>query len=110
MVELRILAGSRKDSVVPIRKAPFTIGRSPGSDLALADPGVWERHATLNRNLSNGYFVSSDGEAVVRVDGSSVKEQHLRNGSLIECGAAKLRFDLTAPVQRTNRWMEWLAT
>ena len=58
-----------------------------------------------DRLAARGYFVRSEGSALLRVDGVPVQEQVLKNGSVVECGSVKCRFALTPPVQRTGIWI-----
>jgi hypothetical protein len=109
MVELRILTGSRAGSVVLVSETPFSIGRSHRASLTLADPGIWDRHAVLERDPDCGFKIRAEGAAMLVVEGNWVREHSLRNGDILECGAARLRFSLGAPVQRTGNWMVWAA-
>ena len=107
MVEIRILQGSRSGAVVSVNRFPFTIGRVSKADLSLSDPGVWDEHAVLKRESATGFHIARQGSARVLIDGVSVESQRLSNGDLIECGSARFRFCVSAPLQKSGHWMTW---
>src|SRR5262245_39713473 len=107
MVELRILSGSHAGSIARVASTPFWIGRSRQANLVLNDPGVWDRHVVLESDPMAGFRVRAEGDAILVVEGDPVRDHSLRNGDILECGAVRLRFSLSAPVQRTGTWMVW---
>lgn len=98
-----------------VRRFPFLVGRSAEAGLALDDPGVWDRHATLEFRPGEGFFVRAHEHALVSVNQEPVSEARLRNGDLLQCGSARIRFWLAALPQRSLRlretltWVAWAA-
>ena len=107
MVELRLLSGNTDtaDCAYLVRRFPCTIGRSSHADLRLEHAGVWDRH--LNIELApEGFIVVSLPEAHTALNGQPVERASLRNGDIIDAGAAKLQFWLAEPTQRSLRFRE----
>jgi tetratricopeptide (TPR) repeat protein len=71
--------------------ARLSIGRSPGSDLVLADPSVSREHALIERS-GQGYAVKAlnDRNPVLQ-NGAPVKSAALKSGDVLTLGACKLR-------------------
>jgi len=91
LVELVFVDGKR----VELGESPLVIGRLPECEIVLADPNVSRRHAELRR----------DGDAVVltdlgstngtRVNGVTVREQHLASGDEITLGSTVLVLEVS---------------
>jgi hypothetical protein len=78
---------------VILGSVPVRIGRSPDSDVVLADPNVSRRHAEIRPEMG-GYVVRDLGSTNgTRVNGSVVSERRLADGDEIGVGAARLRFE-----------------
>jgi len=91
---------------------PFTLGRAAGSALSLNDPGVWETHAQIEFDRAEGFSIRNLPPAITRVNEAPVGRVRLKNGDVIELGAARLRFWLSAPRAKSWRLREaatWLA-
>ena len=56
MIRLRVLSGGLAGDETEARHFPFRVGRAPGADLRLEDPGVWEAHLELQRQPLAGFF------------------------------------------------------
>lgn len=82
---------------VPLGRRPFTIGRLPECDLALADANVSRRHAEISLDEDTGQFVIHDLNSTngTRVNGQRLFEpQWLQSGDEITVGATALRFEM----------------
>ena len=77
---------------VAARHFPFQVGRSAAAQLALEEPGVWDRHFELTLEPGTGIRLQAHPDALVSVNGQAVREILLRNGDVIEFGALKIRF------------------
>jgi len=97
MVQLSILSGKMAGNVQVIRHFPFLIGRSAENDLSLEDPGVWDRHLTLEFQKKQGFILETAPDALATVNGQPQTAARLRNGDIITLGSAKIQFWL-APV------------
>jgi pSer/pThr/pTyr-binding forkhead associated (FHA) protein len=80
---------------------PVRIGRDAASDLRFEDPGIWDQHLQVDLVSSQGFLLTVQGQALVRLNGQSVQSAVLRNGDLIEFGNVRLRFWL-APARQSR--------
>ncbi len=108
MVQLRVLNGSRAGTAQTASRFPCTIGRASGDDLQLVEAGVWENHLQLDLRVPDGFRLSRLGQGRASVNGSEFDELLLRNGDVIELGAAKVQFWLGEVRQSDNRARETL--
>lgn len=108
MIQLSILSGNSAGTVMVARRFPFCIGRDAGSHLRLDAPGVWERHLELAFALEEGIVAHARTGGLAAVAGSAFERRVLRNGDVLELGAIKIRFSLSAAAQRDFRPREWL--
>jgi len=108
MVQLEILTGKRAGEKIEARHFPFIVGREPGLDLTLEEPGVWGRHLELRLAPQHGIVLAVLSEALVSVNAQPVREHRLRNGDTIEIGALKIRFWLAETRPRSFRLRERL--
>jgi hypothetical protein len=70
------------------------IGRDVACSLRLAENGVSDRHAAIERG-EDGYYVRDLGSANgVRVNGQLVASQRLTSGDELEVGSVRLRFEI----------------
>ena len=112
MVQLSILSCESAGTLIVARRFPFAIGRGAESQLQLEAPGIWEKHLTLTFDPSQGIVAEVQGEAMAAIGDEPFRRQALRNGDVIEIGSLKLRFSLSATVQRSfllREWLTWLA-
>jgi pSer/pThr/pTyr-binding forkhead associated (FHA) protein len=100
MVQFNILSGKKAGAQSAARRFPFHIGRALGNDLQLDDDGIWDRHLTLEFNRQKGFTLATAPNALVAINGGTVKTAILRNGDIITLGSAKLQFWLAAAKQR----------
>ncbi|MBI3414091.1 MAG: FHA domain-containing protein [Verrucomicrobia bacterium] len=108
MVQLTILSGDSAGTMTVARRFPFWIGRDSGSHLRLDAPGVWDRHLELAWDATGGVVGQALGGGLVAVAGAAFQRRALRNGDVLELGAIKIRFSLSATNQRDFRLREWL--
>jgi hypothetical protein len=107
VIQLHILSGSQAGGEIVVRRFPFVIGRG-GAHLVLEEAGVWERHVEIHFNPLEGVIFNATGEAAVLLNGTPAARGLLRNGDLLELGAARLRVWLTRAEQPGLRWRERL--
>ncbi len=112
MVQLKILSEG-ESPVRTISRFPYVVGRSPTADLQLEEAGVWDRHLQLELDRQTGLFLTLLPGALASVNGLPVDERAaLRNGDVIEAGAARFQFWLGPTRQRSFAFREavtWVA-
>jgi pSer/pThr/pTyr-binding forkhead associated (FHA) protein len=109
MVQLKLVSGKMAGTIMVARHFPFEIGRATTMDLRLEDDGVWEQHLELSLDPSRGFLLKTRNSALARVNGQPLAETLLRNGDLIEIGAAKISFWLGETRQTSLGLREWSA-
>ena len=113
MVQLKFLSGNKAGTSWVARRFPVRVGRSPGSDLQLDDGGMWDEHLAIDLKRGQGFIIETCGAALASVNTEPVTEPLvLRNGDMIEIGAARLQFWLAPPRQRAlalREWLTWIA-
>jgi pSer/pThr/pTyr-binding forkhead associated (FHA) protein len=109
MVRLTVLSGKKAGASWVARRFPVRIGRSPGADVQLDDPGVWDNHLQIDFAPPEGFVLDTQADALAAVNGQPVQSAVLHNGDLIEAGAAKIRFWLGDVRQRRFQLREVLA-
>ena len=97
MLQLKILSGKKAGSSWETRHFPVHIGRAGNCQLQLEEPGVWDNHATLSQNRSEGFVLEIQPNALASINGHPIQRAPLRNGDTIELGSAKLQFWLSEP-------------
>ena len=90
------------------RHFPFRIGRAPSSGFRVDDDGVWDSHLEIALTDGEGFVLSVASGALASVNGRGVQTALLRNGDLIEVGAAQIRFSLGPARPRGLRPREFL--
>ena len=112
MVQLRFLSGGRRGSAQTIRRFPCCIGRAASADLRLDEAGVWDKHLLLEVDTAEGFVMTVLEGALASVNGQPLDRTRLRNGDLIEAGAATIQFWLGETRQRglkTRETLTWAA-
>jgi len=80
---------------VPVGADPVVIGRLPECTIVLGDPNVSRRHAELRR-VGDSVVVTDLGSTNgTRVNGTTVREQHLASGDEVSVGSTTLVFELS---------------
>ena len=95
MVQLKILSGRKAGTEVVARHFPFQVGRATDCDLALDEPGIWEKHFQINLDSSDAFVMVAAPNTFVIIDGNRVQQGALRSGETIEIGSAKILFGLS---------------
>jgi pSer/pThr/pTyr-binding forkhead associated (FHA) protein len=106
VIQLKILSGKQAGATWVARRFPVRIGRGSTADLRLEEDGVWEQHLLLRFKPAEGWILTTQGEALARVNGQPVNEALLRNGDSIQIGAAELQFWLAEARQRALGFRE----
>ena len=112
MILLKFLSGKMAGGSWTGRRFPVRIGRVPGSDLQLEEPGVWDQHLRIDLDPKEGFVANVSSGALAVVNGDSVQRVVLRNGDTIEMGSVKLQFWLAKSRQaglRIREWLTWFA-
>lgn len=106
MIQLNILSGKMAGDVRVVRHFPFRVGRAADNELVLDEPGVWDRHLTLEVQKGEGFTLQTEADAFVAINEEPQASARLRNGDIISFGSAKIQFWLAAPRQRGLRLRE----
>ena len=108
MARLDILSGNMAGTQWAARHFPVRIGRANSCDLRLEGNGVWENHAQVNLDSTEGYVLQVHPDAIVTVNSQPVQSVRLRNGDSISVGSVQLQFWLSDVQQRGLVLREWL--
>jgi pSer/pThr/pTyr-binding forkhead associated (FHA) protein len=95
MILIRILSGKKAGDAFAARRFPVRIGRAATADLQVEEPGVWDQHLRLDLDPAEGFVLSTEPDALARVNGEPVQQAFLRNGDAIEIGSLQLQFWLS---------------
>lgn len=93
-VEVKLLVSPRVGAATEfaVHSDRVIVGRAPGCDLVLDDPGILPEHFAIE--LADGAHVLTrlPGPATVRVNGEIVGHRQLRSGDEIELGGVTITF------------------
>lgn len=112
MVQLKILSGKKAGAEMVSRHFPFWVGRAANCELALDEPGVWDKHFQISLDSAEGFVLVSDANTSVVIEGKTVQQTVLRSGDIIEIGLAKILFALSPTRQNSlvlREWLTWIA-
>jgi pSer/pThr/pTyr-binding forkhead associated (FHA) protein len=92
----RLLFQNRLASREPlaIDRPSVVIGRHVDCHVQLAEPGVRDHHATIERRLDGYYLRGLDSSNGIYVNGQAIAEQRLASGDELEIGPVHLRFEI----------------
>src|SRR2546422_3637167 len=92
----RLVFQNREPSRPPFvgRENTTTIGRGAACTLPLAEAGISDRHAAIERRADGLYIRDLDSATGVRVNGQRVTEQRLATGDEIELGSVRATFEI----------------
>ncbi len=95
---------------VAIDRPSITIGRHVDCQVQLAEPGVRDRHAAIERRRDGYYLRGLESPNGVYVNGRAVTEQRLASGDELEIGPVHLRFEIVhgGGVERQRRPIDLL--
>jgi pSer/pThr/pTyr-binding forkhead associated (FHA) protein len=79
---------------VVIDRPSVIIGRQADCHVQLAEPGVRDRHATIERRADGYYLRGLDSTNGVYVNGQAITERRLASGDELEIGPVRLRFEI----------------
>ena len=108
MIQLKVLSGKRAGTELVARHFPFSVGRSSPCQLCLDEPGVWDKHFQIDLNSTRDFVLVAEAQTTVTIDGKAVEQTALRNGDIIEMGAAKILFGFSPTKQKSLAIREWL--
>jgi len=108
VIQLKILNGKTAGAEWVARRFPVRVGRAADADFRLEDQGVWDSHLRISMEPSDGFVVSVEPGALACLNTRPVEEEVLRNGDVIELGAVKMQFALSATRSRGLRFREAL--
>jgi hypothetical protein len=107
VVQLQLLSGRQSGTVFRFTHFPIRVGREPGLELSLDEPGVWQNHFSIERTAGE-LVLKVEPPAWLSVNDSVVLPDFLRNGDILTLGALKIRFSLSPVRQSSLVWREWL--
>ncbi len=101
MLQFKVLSGKMAGTEIVARHFPFSVGRSPQNDLALDEPGIFEKHFRVELRGSREFFLQTETNTFVAVSGEqNVRGKVLKNADVIEAGQTKILFSLSATKQQ----------
>jgi transcriptional regulator of acetoin/glycerol metabolism len=108
-LSLEVLEGPDAGLKHPVEDDKLVIGSHEGADLVLKDDAVSRFHCELRSSGDRVLLVDLDSSNGTRLDGVSVLQAHLRDGSLVELGRTKLKVSFTGdrfelPLGETSRF------
>jgi pSer/pThr/pTyr-binding forkhead associated (FHA) protein len=112
VIHLKVLNGNAAGAECVARRFPFRIGRSQNSDFRVEADGVWEHHLDIELHSATGFVATVQPQTSVTINGRPAASATLRNGDVLELGAARIRFSLSPTRLRTLRLREvltWMA-
>jgi pSer/pThr/pTyr-binding forkhead associated (FHA) protein len=85
-----------------VERPSLVIGRRADCHIQIAEPGVCDRHATIERQ-ADGYHVRNlDSAAIICVNGDVVRKRRLASGDELEIGPVRIRFEIVHGVSATR--------
>lgn len=112
VIQLQLLSGEQAGKTFSARRLPIHLGRAPTADLQIEAEGVWAQHARIGLDSQTTFSLATHPGALTSLNGQPVEQSPLRNGDVIQMGAAELRFGLGPTFQRSLRVREsllWLS-
>lgn len=108
MIQIKVVSGKMAGAQLVARHFPFYVGRSSACELCLDEPGVWDKHFQINLNSTREFFLTTEPQTSVTIDGKALQQAVLRNGDVIEMGQAKILFGFSPTKQKSLMAREWL--
>jgi hypothetical protein len=111
MVQLKVLAGKDRGAAPVVQQFPFVVGRGASANWRIETAGVWDRHLQLDFDPHTGITATVLEGALADVNGQRFERAVLRNGDVIQFGAAKVQFWLGETRQhgfRVRETLTWL--
>ncbi len=91
---LVLFSGPGAGAQYPLAPGVFTVGRSPGNQLVIADPLVSSRHAVIKVDEQGCWLEDVGSRNGVFVNGQRVQRHFLRPGDVVTIGPTHLRFEV----------------
>jgi len=107
MIELRLLNQRGTGRSFRVEAAPVRLGRRPGLDVVVAEPGVWDFHAKIEQNSAGWLIVMPQGQAIISVNDLPALQHRLRQGDVLTLGSARLQFSVGSAPLKPLRFREW---
>jgi len=108
VIQLKILNGKTAGAEWVARRFPVRVGRAGDADFRLEEAGVWDSHLKISMQPRDGFVISLEPGALAFLNSRPVEEALLRNGDVIEFGAVKMQFALSATRSRGLQFREAL--
>lgn len=99
MIELVELGGRLPGRRFQPGAAPVRLGRHPGVEVVLPEPGVWDRHAEIRLHPDGAFHLRGLGDAHLTVNQEPVQEHRLRGGDVLGIGSVRLQFGIRGAAQ-----------
>lgn len=90
------LDGSRKGTRFPLISSDITLGKSPGIDIRLQDPGIANFHARIVYKNRKYFLENLDPMGRSFVNGVQADVLELKDGDLIRLGEIKMRVEFAS--------------
>ena len=87
MLQIHVLSGTQAGQRYRIGQFPSIIGRSSSAGIRMEEPGIWEKHLSIDLDGSGAFIVKIFPGALTSLNGRSIETAFLRNGDVIEIGA-----------------------
>ncbi len=100
MIELAVLAGPDSGKTFRPAVGSVSVGRGTTMTVRLSGAGVWDHHFDVVPSPDGRFELMATEGTKVTIDDGYVDRCPLRNGTIIGCGAVRLRFGLVPPIQR----------
>jgi pSer/pThr/pTyr-binding forkhead associated (FHA) protein len=95
-------------AVHSLHRFPAVIGRHSTAQVRLEEPGIWDRHLSLDFAPDEGFILQVLPGPWAMLNGCKFQRAVLHSGDLIELGGLKLQFWLSQTRQRSLELREGL--
>jgi len=106
MVLFRVLSGKQAGATQQIARLPLVIGRHASVGFRLEEEGVLQEHLRLDVEPGEGFILTVLADGLAVLNGHPLKRSLVRNGDVIQLGAATVQFWLSATRQRSYQGWE----
>ena len=93
---------ARKRPLV-VDQPSLVIGRQGDCHIQIAEPGVCDRHAIIERQADGYHIRNLDSAAVICVNGDVVRKRRLASGDELEIGPVRIHFEVLHGVSATRQ-------
>ena len=109
-IRLAILSGKSAGTDWVGSSLPVRLGRDAASDVVLEEDGVWDQHVQIGFYPGEGFLLRCRPQSPVSINSQRTGQALLRNGDVIEIGAAKVQFwlgETRQPGLRLREALTW---